>query len=159
MLFPADLGLTRRESHLPALAVALDPEALLTRLRQAMPDLNATDVQLAYVRYKPGTSCLVGGHLHAAGEVTPFHVTAFRPGSLKVAAQEKVRAATGQAPLVLDGGLLVYTPFPFDRKLRTLPLLADPGHVGGCWPGCCRTCRTCTGPRSRCSATSLKGAL
>ena len=60
VLSPADADLVRRDSALPGLATLLDPEAFLATLRQAMPAVGGVAASITYVRYKPGTSCLVG---------------------------------------------------------------------------------------------------
>jgi aminoglycoside phosphotransferase (APT) family kinase protein len=57
MLHPPDAALARRDPALPGLGLLLDTAALSRRLQSAgvaLPDLSP-----AYIRYKPGTSCLV----------------------------------------------------------------------------------------------------
>src|SRR5919201_2297370 len=79
MLSPADADLVRRDPALPGLALLLDPGAFAAALRRAAPRLGAEETRITYVRYKPGTSCLVGYRLVAAGRDTAVSAAAYRP--------------------------------------------------------------------------------
>src|SRR5438093_582994 len=81
MLCPADTDLVRRDPALPGLALLLDPDAFAADLRQAVPGIEVEGGRITYVRYKPGTSCLVGYRLAAAGyEAARVGAGPFGPG-------------------------------------------------------------------------------
>lgn len=60
MLTQADQELIDRDGRLPGLATLLDPEAFLEAIHRAFPGREFSAPQGYYLRYKPGTSCLIG---------------------------------------------------------------------------------------------------
>src|SRR2546425_960153 len=69
MLSPADATLVRRDVAVPGLARLLDPDALRQTVQSVASHLDIAN--LNYVRYKPGTSCLIGFDLVHKGERIP----------------------------------------------------------------------------------------
>lgn len=63
----ADADLVRRDELLPGLATLLDPAAFLEALSRDLPDANPVAAEPLYLRYKPGTNCLVEYRVRAAG--------------------------------------------------------------------------------------------
>src|SRR4051794_18359888 len=88
MLSPADADLVRRDTALPGLAMMLDPgafaEALCATARTARPDM----ARITYVRYKPGTSCLIGYRMEWPDQAADVTATA-----CSSAARDKVTKA------------------------------------------------------------------
>jgi len=79
MLSPPDLDLVRRDAALPGLATVLEPAAMVAALRRHRPGRRYCDAEITYVRYKPGTSCLVGYRVKVDGEEMLFGAQARRP--------------------------------------------------------------------------------
>lgn len=59
MISADDQVLIARDATLTGLSLLLDDERMHERLAQALPDLGIRQVRAQYLRYKPGTSCLV----------------------------------------------------------------------------------------------------
>lgn len=57
MLTEADKRIVSRDGSLPGLAALLDEELLLEKLRTLEPFKQAANVEVQYLRYKPGNSC------------------------------------------------------------------------------------------------------
>src|SRR4051794_14026842 len=78
MLSTPDADLARREPALPGLATLLDPDAFAEALRGAAPALRPRAARVTYVRYKPGTSCLVGYRVESDGSAFLAFATTHR---------------------------------------------------------------------------------
>ena len=96
MLRPADASLVARDPHLPGLGVLLDPDALAT--------LVDAPVKAGYLRYKPGTSCVLSGTAALPGGPAEIVVTAYAadgtPKLAKALARRHVVAADPSRRLV-----------------------------------------------------------
>lgn len=129
MLSPDDAGLVRRDSALPGLAVLLDPNALAEVVQQSVPGVKLGGVQINYVRYKPGVSCLVGYTLDAAGTAIETYAKTFQRDDLmklrKRPGRGTVAGPLGQGHFVWeDRGIVLYV-FPNDTRLESLTRLAS----------------------------------
>ncbi len=124
MFTSADADLARRDSSLPGLALLLDSEAFVARLRRAWPEPGLGAATSTYLRYKPGTNCLVAYRLQAAGATFDVYAKAYRPGR-SGEARTAPEPATTVRPVVLEGAAVVVFPFPEDDKLGILSRLAD----------------------------------
>ena len=131
MLSPGSADLVGRDSVLPGLVTLLDPEAFLVALRAAFPGAEIEQARPNYVRYKPGTSCLVLYRVDVAGQTVPVHAKAF--GGDAAVKLEKARLKTRVPSLLGAGGAIledigaaVYA-FPNDHGLRALKKLGEPG--------------------------------
>lgn len=132
MLPRADADIASRDPALPGLATLLDADALLAALRGARPGASFDGVDITYVRYRPGTTCLVGCQLDIAGSRAAAYAVTYSPS-----AQRRLRAGEG-APIAGRAGLLgpgrfvladcatVVSMFPNDRKVSALPALGRP---------------------------------
>lgn len=109
MLSPADLALVERDPDLPGLALLLDEQALAGWL--------GAPVRLRYLRYKPGTGCVLA--LDVDGERS--FVAAFAPGAADKLAKTAAKAPPG-ALLAADTGRLVIAARP--AADRDLPAVA-----------------------------------
>ncbi len=117
MLSPSEAAVVARDRALPGLAALLDdrPLAELTGMR----------VRRRYLRYKPGTSCVLGGSVALAGEDVDAFVLAHDARSA-----EKIGKTVDAAP---PGTVLFTNPelgllmalAPADRDLPFLAALAD----------------------------------
>jgi tRNA A-37 threonylcarbamoyl transferase component Bud32 len=88
-----------------------------------------TDGQVAYVKYRPGSICLVGYHLHLAGQVI-LALAAAHPGDARDELHRAgdltgVPGPLGPGRLVLEDHAVVVSTFPNDRRLQGLHCLAD----------------------------------
>ncbi|MCY7397895.1 MAG: aminoglycoside phosphotransferase family protein [Sphingomonas bacterium] len=135
MLSPPDLDLARRDAALPGLATILDPAAMVAVLQRARPGIGFDDATIHYVRYKPGTSCLVGYRVKVDGEDVLFGAQARRPDArdklAKARAKPGVSGRLGPGRFVITDLALIISVFPNDRRLPQMERLADPGKVRG----------------------------
>ena len=114
MLTPADAALASRDPGLPGLAVVLDDDALTALL-------GARAVR-RYVRYKPGTSCLVAAQLDTGDDAV---VTAYAEDGRQKA--DKTSHGCPDAVLAHDTLRRVLAVRPSaDRDVPALAALADP---------------------------------
>jgi tRNA A-37 threonylcarbamoyl transferase component Bud32 len=124
MLSPPDADLARRDSAIPGLGLLLDPEAFAKALRTALPDAGVGAAKARYVRYKPGTNCLVAYRLEVAGAETDVYAKAFRAdarGKLRNAYNRlKAGSRLGPGGAVLDDAVTAVFAFPNDLKLDSL---------------------------------------
>lgn len=129
MLAPPDANLIRRDPALPGLALLLDSEALAARLRRFAGAAELETPQLTYIKYKPQTNCLVGYRACLRGTPLLFYAVAYTPAARnkleKACRQPGVPGPLGPGRLVLEENAIVVSFFPNDRKLLSLPLLAD----------------------------------
>ena len=130
MLSPPDADLVRRDPALPGLAVLLDPEAFVAALGSVLPKADGATAQITYIRYKPGTSCLVSFRLEEAGSAYDLHAKAYPLG-----AEDKLRKAHaassdgGRAEadrLVWEDRGITVALFPHDRDLPALARMGNP---------------------------------
>lgn len=124
MASPADAALAERDPAVPGLRVVLDEDALCERARRSLPGVELTGGEATYVRYKPGTSCLVAYRLRrASGEIVLATATAYRPGDGKLAKIQRRAMACGvlgRSVAVLADDWVAVQLFPYDPKLRAL---------------------------------------
>jgi hypothetical protein len=110
-----DHALVAREPGLPGLALMLDDAAFGAALAEALPEAEIAAVRAEYVRYKPGTSCLVGYRaLDRFRRHTHVYARAHRPGNA-----DKLDPDRHDSVILEDAGVAVHL-FPADRRLRTL---------------------------------------
>lgn len=125
----ADADLVRRDPAIPGLATVLNPDAFVAALRPFVPEADLSTAQITYVKYKPGTNCLVGYRLALEGTTVEAYAKAYRPEFQaklqKVRGQSSVGGPLGPGRLVLDQQAIVVSIFPNDSKLKVLPQLAD----------------------------------
>ncbi|MGH8874310.1 MAG: hypothetical protein ACRDVM_03535, partial [Acidimicrobiia bacterium] len=120
MLAAPDLALARRDRNLPGLAGVLDADLVAQRLRAALPELEVVTAHPYYVRYKPGTNCLVGYLINTRGGERLGYAKSVGPGGdPKLEKMLALRAVplTGEA---------AFTMFPTDRELPALARLSHP---------------------------------
>jgi aminoglycoside phosphotransferase (APT) family kinase protein len=124
-----DARVAERDRAIPGLALLLDPDAFATRLRTALPEAEVLTAKARYVRYKPGTSCLVAYRLDVGGAETDVYAKAVRSDDLvklqKARYRLKVRGPLGPPGIILDDLAVVVYAFPNDQDLPTLARLAD----------------------------------
>lgn len=128
MLSSADAAVVRRDRALPGLATLLDADALVAALRACAPGMLLEMGKITYVRYKPGTSCLVGCRLRADGADVDVVARARQPWTPGKLAGGAVAGPLGPGCFQLEGEAAVVRVFPNDPKLDVLPQLADPGQ-------------------------------
>ena len=118
-----DLDLVRREPDLPGLALLLDGPRFAERLRRDLPELEPVGSP-AYLRHKPGTSCIAAYAAAADGGPTTLYAKAFRPADRAKRLKATGRAsATDHRLLVWEDVEIVVCPFPIDLELTTLAAL------------------------------------
>ncbi|MBW3611543.1 MAG: aminoglycoside phosphotransferase family protein [Actinobacteria bacterium] len=123
MLTPADAAIVRRDQAVPGLALVLDDDALTSRLRTARPELGLVSARATYVRYKPGTSCLVAYRFDLGDREALAFAKAYRQGG-----RAKVAKAQGKggAAVVTLGDLVTLARVGGDRDLPAAAALDQP---------------------------------
>ncbi|MEX1019261.1 MAG: phosphotransferase [Litorilinea sp.] len=79
MLSTADRSLIRQERHIPGLEAALSAPRMAEIIQGALCGDDFPELAAYYVRYKPGTSCLVGYHASIDGRAAYCYATAYAP--------------------------------------------------------------------------------
>jgi Ser/Thr protein kinase RdoA (MazF antagonist) len=127
MLAPADAAVAARDPTLPGLPLLLNPEAVADLLRQSVLSFGVLSVRPLYVRYKPGTRCLVAYEVRTPNGTLPVHANAYST----LRAMDAAAASIHRAQDVVTPGRIVAAPgivisvFPHDD---TLPSLARVWH-------------------------------
>lgn len=140
MLSDADAALASRDSELPDLATVLDSERLLDLLR---PEMSLEWTQLiirpTYIRYKRGTSCLVGFQGEYRHQPISFYVRLHHPSQREKAAKPLKRrlaqSALGPGALLLETPCLLWMMFPNDHELGILRDVVDAAQRRHCLQG------------------------
>lgn len=129
MLSHADEQVVARDRGLPGLALLLDDQALGRWLSRELTD--DVVVRTGYLRYKPGTSCVVGVDVCVGGaEAKPWMVAAHAPRAAAKTRKTRQRARRG-LPVVHDvGRVVVAAPYEADRDLPALRALAGARRRG-----------------------------
>lgn len=124
-------ALIAADSPLPGLALLLDPTQLLAALRQLAPFTHARTLRTRYLRYKPGTSCVLALEIEAGdGEAQHWFAKAMSPARFAESwahpkRQAMVSAGHPYAPLALaDQAIMLQHPSQ-DRDIRYLSLFWD----------------------------------
>jgi len=119
MLPPADEAIVARDSELPGLRLALDPQAL--GAMQTLPPMRSL-----HLRYKPGTNCVASLAPAASDGLAAVAVMAYPPARYaEVRARRKWHAAPN--PVIFhDKYCLAIVPLALDRKLKGAQRIADP---------------------------------
>ncbi len=122
--------LAARDRALPGLAIVLDDEALAAELAHALPDAGVTAAEATYVRYKPGTACVVACRLTAAAGEIRAYLRLQSPEShdklVKNAGRAGAPSALGAGAVLLENVPAALYPEPNDRRIAALPRLVDP---------------------------------
>jgi Ser/Thr protein kinase RdoA (MazF antagonist) len=122
--------LARRDTSIPGLATVLDGQQLVRTLRKALPAAELQEATATYVRYKPGTSCLVAYDLVVGGRKVDAYAKAYRRGSEdrldKALDLQGFPGPLGPGRIVIPDLDLVVSVFPNDSSLKTLPHLIQP---------------------------------
>lgn len=129
MLSSSDAALVQREPALPGLATLLDPEAFKAEVCPLFPAQDLGAVSISYIRYKPGTSCLVGYCLDVGEEQVTLTAHTYRLDAhdkLQKARQKALRLdSCHPGNLIVEDRGLVIAVFPHDSKLKALCRLVD----------------------------------
>jgi len=126
MLSRYDAELALRDPLIPSLPLLFDAKAFKRKLKSTMPQLNLTELSVNYVRYKPGTSCMVAGEAKIDDEPTSYYAKGL---SLESAhkidkAHRRINGSSQGVPgLVLNDAPVAVYFFPEDRHLRILSRL------------------------------------
>lgn len=131
MLSRPDDELIRRDPAIPGLRSLLDGEAFTDLLREAFPGLRGATAQPAYVRYKPGTRCLVAYTIDGASAVTHVHANAYsreRWHEQRLSTRPSDDGSGAPLRAARDDLAIVVACFPFDQRLKTLGRLWDPAE-------------------------------
>ena len=116
MLSSPDSELCRRDPAIRGLETLLEPELLKSGVARAGTSLPLTDFVPSYLRYKPGTNCIVGFSSADSPRTIAFYGKAYALGSGKPKESSPAfDRSRGRIVLVSDGIELFI--FPADAKL------------------------------------------
>ncbi|MGY2075307.1 phosphotransferase enzyme family protein [Blastococcus sp. SYSU DS0828] len=124
---PADADLAARDPGLPGLPVLLDDDVLAGWL--AGHGLGTA--RRRYLRYKPGTGCVLGLELRTGAGAVPAVLSAWAGHSAPKLAKTRRRAPGGTVLAVDEGRRLLLTTGAADRDLPGVAALAGPGGGPG----------------------------
>lgn len=125
MLSNPDRRVVAREPALPGMALLLDNEHALGVLQTRWPGPRIERLTTGYLKYKPGTSCLVGYLADTSDGLLPLHAKAYTArqyAKVRAAEAEEIRSACCR----LDDQFTAFWRFPVDRKVAGLAGLASP---------------------------------
>jgi tRNA A-37 threonylcarbamoyl transferase component Bud32 len=129
MLSAADASLVAREPMIRGMSAVLDEDAFAAVLHRLYPDAGVTGAVSRYVRYKPGTSCLVGYRVRCGAGELDVYARVHHPD---LADRVDEAATTPGVVSRLGGGIrvdreteVVVYPFPNDRALPALARFAN----------------------------------
>ena len=124
-----DLDIVRRDSGLPGLGLILDPGQMLERISRHPMLESVEELELDYVRYKPGMNCLGRYRFLVDGKPAWAYAKAFSNESrakLDKVAQSANECGPSESSLVLPDWSVFVSFFPGDFKLRSIARLSDP---------------------------------
>ena len=125
MLDASDAALVQRDKDLPALSLLLDPSGMAEAVSRAYPLADITAVDARYIRYKPGTSCIVGYKVDLPSGSVDFYARAHNPVNGAKLDKARLRSSVSSSMggmTTLDEHALILYPFPNDHELFTQPL-------------------------------------
>jgi len=130
VLSSSDADLCLRDPALTGLATLLDPEAFVAALRRERPEFEVSAARIGYIRYKPGTSCLVAYQVEVGGATVDLSAHALRSDEAdklrKAREQPGVPGPLGPGRFTLDPHAIAVSVFPNDAELEVLARLVDP---------------------------------
>ena len=84
MLAPEDLNIIERDNGLPQLGRLLDPlhytSLIASHYASCFEENKLTDLQLTYLRYKPGVNCVAGYAFKSGTQSRLAYAKIFSPG-------------------------------------------------------------------------------
>ena len=129
MLSSADRDLVRRDPALPGLRTLLDPEAFVAELAGVLPEAGAAQVNIYYLRYKPGSNCLAKFQMELNGETIWGYAKTYGSDAsakfTKACQRRTVSTSLGPGRVLLVDSAIEVVFFPNDSKLETLQQLID----------------------------------
>ena len=132
MLSPTDAAVVARDPAIPGLALLLDDDAVADKLHRFAPNAGIQAAHARYLRYKPGTSCLVAYQVTTTAGTIDIYAKAYcrsdRKKMLKHIAQPSASGPLGAGRFSLAGFDVVIYVMPNDRRLAALGRLSDPAH-------------------------------
>ncbi len=129
MLLPADAAIVARDRRLTGLRTLLDPEAFCASLRRITPVPDIRSARARYVRYKPGTSCLVAYDVRVGDGTIGAYARCHAGDQLVKVSNARLRVevmgALGHGLLAdLEAGIAVFA-YPNDYEIKSLRKLFE----------------------------------
>ena len=118
---PEDRALAVRDSELPGLALLLDDDAVAAALSEQLPAVGVRAVRSTYIRYKPGTNCLVAFEIDTADGPRLAYGRAEHQDDEPKLRKAHTKARSGS--VLVDDPPVALLLFPSDRRLRRLPAI------------------------------------
>ncbi|ROV56397.1 phosphotransferase family protein [Neisseria chenwenguii] len=134
MLTEADKHIIEKDTQLPGLAVLLDEEVLLEKLKALEPFKNAVHAEIQYLRYKPATSCACTLRIELSdGSISFYYAKAltrerFEKSWNRSSRKKAVEEGDPFAPqAVFDAFIMLLHP-AYDREIGHLKWLVCKKH-------------------------------
>ncbi|HHN78314.1 MAG TPA: aminoglycoside phosphotransferase family protein [Phycisphaerales bacterium] len=129
MLSPADAAIVERDRRLPGLRTLLDPDAFCESLRRISHTPDIRSARPRYVRYKPGTSCLVAYDVTVGDRTVGAYARCHAGDQLVKVSNARLRVEVtgplGHGLLAdLEAGIAVFA-YPNDYEIKTLRKLFE----------------------------------
>ncbi|MCF6256310.1 MAG: aminoglycoside phosphotransferase family protein [Gammaproteobacteria bacterium] len=124
MLSTANAKLVQRDQTIAGMKIIVDPDAFFNALNSAQPELNVSNAQLTYIRYRPTQFCLGAYQVRIPNANTPLlvHATAYNDKRWS-----KLPIVSGNHHIELQSQVLL-SIFPGDSKLTSLASLMNPDN-------------------------------
>ena len=129
MISPTNADLVHRDRAIIGLRTILDPDTFQRALRPYLVGMRIENLQMTYIRYKPGTRCLVNYRLDT-GE-TSLNVYAVAHGcdkAIKIHNVRKLKTVNKYGipgRIILEDQGIVISVFPNDSRLKAMVFLDD----------------------------------
>ncbi|MEZ4634387.1 MAG: aminoglycoside phosphotransferase family protein [Caldilineaceae bacterium] len=121
MLTPEDRLLIDNDVALPGLAALLDGDTLAAALNHERPRWGVRHVEVTYLRYKPGTNCLVACRIHTENGVELAYAKALHH-------LDNVHRVDSDHLIALPDLKIKLHRFPHDARLPALQKLCTPAE-------------------------------
>lgn len=128
----ATSDLLRRDRGIPGFETILDTARLLAGLSNQLDIGLVNDINLNYLRYKPGTNCLARYELKTPDGTICAYAKAHGQDAViktkKSRARPVIDNILGPGRVVLNDQQIIFSTFPNDAKLFNLQCLSDPNY-------------------------------
>lgn len=129
-ILTARSDLVRRDSAISGLALLLEPARLLAGLQSSLDVGQVENIELNYLRYKPGMNCLARYDLAVDGQrVTAYAKAHGSDARIKIGKSMERPVSDGvlgPGRVVLRDHQVIFSTFPNDAKLVSLQSLSEP---------------------------------
>lgn len=129
MLSRADAAIVERDDRLPGLRTLLDAEAFCGSLRRITPIADIRSAEARYVRYKPGSSCLVAYEVLVGDQTVVAYARCHAKDQIVKVSNSRLRVEVmgplGHGLLADPGAGIAVFVYPNDYEIKSLRKLYE----------------------------------